>query len=95
METNAEKWARTFADHADVEIPGVAVVAGQRRPLVVHRFEDRFDAMKVAMRYLDHDWEVRINRQRSDLHVKVVLDNRLFAHPDTPGAPPALWCEGR
>lgn len=90
LERNATEWARNWADQVDVEIPEVLVVAGAKHSLITCRFgrEDRFEALKVAMRYVDHGSEASLVRNAErGLDVRVRLDNRLFTHPDN-------WSDG-
>ncbi|WKK23017.1 hypothetical protein QZH56_30405 [Streptomyces olivoreticuli] len=85
LERNAEEWARNYADQVDVEVPEVLVVAGEKHSLITYRFgrDDRFEALKVAMRYVDHGTEAGLVRNAErGLDVRVRLDNRLFTHPN-------------
>ncbi|MCF3100978.1 hypothetical protein IPZ58_05235 [Streptomyces roseoverticillatus] len=83
LERNAIEWARHWADQVDVELSTVMVVVGEKHSLITSRFgrEDRFEAIKVAMRYVDHGYEASLVRNdERGLDVRVKLDNRLFTH---------------
>ncbi|MET8702755.1 hypothetical protein ABZW10_28430 [Kitasatospora sp. NPDC004723] len=89
--TGVEEWARRFADYAGVEyVPLVDVEPGTDATVIRYLFDrrNRFEALSVAMRYVDKGYSKDTNPVRMYRHaeewlvVAVELENDIFRSSD-------------